>query len=366
MRIGIEAACCFSENSWDRSMGVYVRNILLELSKERCFHPFLFSHSFHEEARLELSKLYQLTTVEHTSLNWRNNAVNSLIKLYNINLAWFPFHVIPWFGCGIPIVTTVHDLSFIIKPHTSCPVTTSIYFFLALLNASVRSRRIIAISEATAADLRKYCPWASRKIRVCPHGMPDDVRALSTISARVNAGQNITKLLFLDGGNKRKELEKALMACEKISAAFPLQLVITGSVNHARARCLNYLGKIPDYVEFAGFVPRTELLQLISKSNMLLYLSQYEGFGFPILEALGLGCPVICFDGMAEREVGGEYVSLAKANDVTDLCSKIVSIIKSPPTADEVCKAKEHALQYSWVQAAKTHKEIFEEALLRC
>jgi len=267
----------------------------------------------------------------------------------------------------IPFVTTVHDLSFMIKPGQSTDIKTIGYFTLALMNALWRSRKILAISQTTANDIVRYFPWAKSKIRVAKHGLPDDCRGLGDLLLRSGGLARekviIAKVLFLDGGNQRKRLDLALKACASLANDWPLQLTITGNPNHAAYICRRTLGKVPSFVRLVGLLPRAELLQEMASSNVLTYLSHYEGFGFPIIEGMSLGAQVVALDGRAEKEVGGKLAIYSKSELPSDLAQAIAQGISDSFDPGKSSDIIAHARSFSWDESARVHLEAFQQAL---
>ena len=291
--------------------------------------------------------------------------MQNLVKNDGQNLAWFPFHVIPWFKSPLPLVTTVHDLSFMIKPQSS-GLITSLYFTAALANTLWRSRRVIVISEATAEDILRYFPWAKTKICIAKHGLPDDCRELSE-QLQVEGSfalrkPSAIKILFLDGGNARKRFDAALRACAILKHDFPLELVVTGNRDAVMAICYTTLGEIPDFVKPLGQLPRPELLRQFASANVLAYLSRYEGFGFPIIEGMSLGAQVVTLKGRAEMEVGGNMAIYSKSDAAEDIAHAVACAAKKSFDSKLRDGIVNHANSFSWDKSAKTHAEAFRQA----
>ncbi|MEI6070671.1 MAG: glycosyltransferase [Verrucomicrobiae bacterium] len=358
---------CFAPEWWPKGVANYARHILDRLCLDHGVTPLCFAKIFHPLAESVLPRSCKLQIVSGNSGTWRNTALKALAANHGTNLAWFPFHIIPWMRAPVPFVTTVHDLSFIIKSRSS-GLQATLYFTLALANALWRSKRVLAISDTTASDIIRFFPWAKTKLRVAKHGLPDDCRALSNqlfLSGKLARNQSAPiKILFLDGGNTRKRLDAALRACATLSHELPLQLVVTGNRELVCDICRRTLGTIPDFINSVGLLPRAALLQEIASANILTYLSHYEGFGFPIIEAMSLGTQVVTFDARAEREVGGAMAIYSRSDSLESLAEAIACAAKrsfEPLQSEALVK---HALSFSWEASTKVHVEAFQQALL--
>lgn len=193
---------------------------------------------------------------------------------------------------GLPQVTVFHDLQH--KRHPEFFRWFDLPFWRLLLWASAhKSRRLIAVSEATRDDLLKFYTLDARNISVVHHGVEPEFFELA--SRREDGGY----LLCASTTHPHKNHDRLLRAFQRLVREQPgLRLVLTGVkgfVTGEVERLVRELGLEPS-VELKGWVPRAELYELFRRATGFIYPSRFEGFGMPVLEAMAAGLPVACGD----------------------------------------------------------------------
>jgi glycosyltransferase involved in cell wall biosynthesis len=260
----------------------------------------------------------------------------------------------------MPFVATIHDYGFLKLGGNGMSLQSCLYLSSCLGNILLRSKTILSISEATTKGVLKRFPWARKKIITARHGLPNEVRELSEKMDFPFSGKprDSLRCVFLAGDNDRKRLDLALLACERINKATPLELVVTGSENRVKARAQAVLGFVPPFLRCVGRLSRPELLALYQASHVLLYLSYFEGFGFPILEALALGAQVICLPGEAEQEVGGDCVGYANPATPEKVEEKLREVLERSQNASAIREGVLHARSFTWGPSLEAHARV--------
>jgi glycosyltransferase involved in cell wall biosynthesis len=342
----------------DSGVALYIKHILRGLHAQYGLRAVCFGKEIAQECIRELPTGTEFYLSKNRPLVWRNTALQHLQKKWGCELAWFPFQIVPWFPC-MPFVTTVHDYGFLKLGGDGISLQSRLYLSACLGNLLLRSKRILSISEATTRGLVKRFPWAQKKIVTARHGLPDEVRELSGKMDFPFSGkpQDLIRCVFLAGENERKRFDLALLACERISRAKQVELVVTGSENRVKARAQAVLGFVPPFLRCVGRLSRPQLLELYQTSHVLLYLSYFEGFGFPILEALALGAQVICLSGEAEQEVGGDCVGYANPATPEKVEEKLREVLERFRNADTIPGGVFRARSFTWKNSLEAHAE---------
>lgn len=342
----------------DSGVALYTKHILQGMHEQNGVKTVCFAKRFTNECIRELPEGTEFYISKGLPFFWRNTALKHLQKKWGCELAWFPFQIVPWLPC-MPFVATIHDYGFLRLSGDGMSLRSRLYLSACLGNTLLRSNNIISISEATTRGIVRRFPWAAKKIVTARHGLPDEIRALSEKMDFLFPGKpaELFRCMFLAGENERKRFDLALLACERISKAVPLELVATGSEDRVKDRAQAVLGFVPPFLRCVGRLSRQQLLELYQTSHVLLYLSYFEGFGFPILEALALGVQVICLPGEAEQEVGGECAIYANPASPEKVEEKLREAFERCKSTDIIQNGVRHARGYTWQRSLEVHSK---------
>ena len=117
-----------------------------------------------------------------------------------------------------------------------------------------------------------------------------------------------------------------------------------------------------DGVTHIGFVSKTELVHLYRHAEALTFVSLFEGFGIPVLEAFGTGCPVICSNTTSLPEVAGGAALLCDPTDPGDIARRMAEIASDTKLRQElVSRGNERFGAYSWASAARNLQTALEQ-----
>ena len=342
----------------DSGVALYIKHILRGLYAQDGLRAVCFGKEIAQQFIRELPAGTEFHLSKDEPLIWRNTALKHLQKEWGCELAWFPFQIVPWLPC-MPFVATIHDYGFLRLGGDGMSLRSRLYLSACLGNTLLRSNTIISISQATTRGIVMRFPWAKKKIVTARHGLPDEIRALSEEMNFLFPGKptDLFRCVFLAGENERKRFDLALLACERISKAMPVELVVTGPEDRVKDRAQAVLGFVPPFLRCVGRLSRQQLLELYQTSHVLLYLSYFEGFGFPILEALALGVQVICLTGEAEKEVGGECAIYANPASPENVEEKLREALERCKNTDTIQTGVRHARGYTWQRSLEVHAQ---------
>ena len=243
-------------------------------------------------------------------------------------------------------VTTFHDLQH--KRHPEYFRWFDLPFWRFLLWAAAhRSDKLIAVSEATRADLLHYYRVPEQRVTVIHHGV--DPRFFS-----LNRSHTEPYLLCVSTLHPHKNLERLIRAFARRER--PERLLLAGVRGfHAQtieALILNL--ELKDRVEIKGWLPREELLHLYERAQAFIYPSTFEGFGMPVLEALAAGIPVACSNIPPIKEVAGDAALFFDPLDEEAIARAVDQILNDQPLRASLAKAgPERARPFTWRRTAE-------------
>jgi glycosyltransferase involved in cell wall biosynthesis len=271
------------------------------------------------------------------------------------------------------LVLTIHDLAFRLFPETAAHATRR---WLEALDRSLhRAARIIVPSEATRADLLEHYPIDPERVRVIPHGV--DVRRYGRPSegiirqARRRHGIDGPYLLFVGGIEPRKNLPAMVRAFAGLPDDLDARLVIAGGSVPWNPEGRQGLEKALDSlspsakrrVRLTGYLPEPEKVALLSGAEALVYASLYEGFGFPVLEAMAAGTPVLTSDLSSLPEVAGDAAFMVDPRSEEAISEGMERILRDGDLRARLAGAgRERVGAFRWEETARRTAQVLHEA----
>ena len=238
--------------------------------------------------------------------------------------------------------------------------------------ATVRSAAaIICGSEHSKRDLSEVYKISLAKVHVVPYGV-DHQRfrpgaALDQSWAR-RAGIREGYVLHVGELSHRKNIPALLRAVASLRSSgkwAARQLVLAGAESPGMLggreihRTIDELGLAADVV-LAGRVPDEYLPGLYAQASLLVMPSLYEGFGFPVLEAMAAGTPVVASNTSSLPEVAGTAAILVPPNDTVAMAEAMASVLEQPTCASELRrKGLAWAQQFNWQRTAAKTIEVY-------
>jgi glycosyltransferase involved in cell wall biosynthesis len=276
---------------------------------------------------------------------WEQTVLPLEASRYHLDVMFNPGFTAPILA-RCPCVTVFHDLQH--KRHPEHFRWFDLPFWRLLLWASARcSRQLIAVSEATRADLLHFYRTDPRRVTVIPHGVNAALSALDRTRIA-------PFLLCVSTLHPHKNLDRLIRAYARQKRDFRLVLVgMRGFHTAAIEKTIVELG-VADTVHVTGWIPREALYRLYARALAFIYPSTFEGFGMPVLEAMAAGIPVACSDIPPLREAGGGAVLFFDPLDEESIAAAIERIASDHVLRKTLAKAgRERARQFTWERAAE-------------
>jgi len=267
-------------------------------------------------------------------------------------------------------VFTMHDVSPFTHPHFY-PV--NIRRRLApLIQRGLRSAEvIICVSENCRQTTQELFGIDSKRLVVVPHGVSGDFKPLdkSAAAQRVKEKFNIDQpyILYVGKLEARKNISRLLRAYQQFrdETKLPHKLVLAGrrfwDLDDIDST-ISKLGIRNDIIEL-GYVPDGELAPLYSAAEVFVFPSLWEGFGFPIVEAMKCGTPVITSNVSCLPEVAGDAAELIHPESTEEIAAAMAKVLGNSHLREAmVRKGLVQAARFTWQETARKTISAYEAA----
>jgi glycosyltransferase involved in cell wall biosynthesis len=361
VRIGLD---CTSAVQQRAGIARYTRGILGALAGVGRAHDFVLvvggSDSGVEQA-LRLGENFSIRKLPLSerlwTILWQRLRVPLPVDLYTGALDVFhsPDYVLPPVRRGRKVVT-IHDLSFLRYPEGAEPSLRR-YLSSAVPRGAKEADLVLADSESTRRDVIELLGIRSGKVRVVYPGVSETFRPIEDpdklAAAKERYQLTLPFLLSVGTLEPRKNLIVLLEAYALLRRQVGLEhkLVIAGAPGwqyegiFRRVEDLSLEG----HVSFLNYVPERDLPALYCLADVLVFPSIYEGFGFPPLEAMACGTPVITSDSSSLPEVVGDAGLMVPADDGVALAAAVRELTESASLQARLAKkGLSRARQFSW------------------
>lgn len=242
-------------------------------------------------------------------------------------------------------IVTIHDAGVLATPQQYSFVFRA-YYAAAYKWMSRNSLKILTVSQFSKEEIKRYCAIPSEKIVVVHPGCDHLLK--------VPANDEVLKRFGLESGrfvlgvSSRSPIKnfEGLAQAWRLLGRRELKLAIAGRTNGRVFR--NSDQNSDSAINWLGYVSDGELRALYEAAAVFVYPSFYEGFGYPPLEAMSCGCPVLVSKCSALPESSGDAAVYCDPSSPEDIADKIASIVGDSSYSRMLReKGKQHAAQFT-------------------
>ena len=294
----------------------------------------------------------------------------ALARRERFDVVHSPAFVLPLLSGWPRHLLTVHDMTFFRMPQLHNRLRSSRPFLWAVRRSIRRANLITVPSRATqSAPLEEMPRLDPARIRVIPHGIEEHFSPAEPARVREaldRLGLPFSYLLFVGTLEPRKNLRLLVQSYRRLIAEQGIaeHLILAGKSGWSIDGLERDL-RSPDLagrVHRLGYVPHQDLLWLYRGARAFVYPSLAEGFGFPPLEAMACGAPVIAADNSALAENLSGAAELVRGNDAAQWTLALRALLASPQSCEELRrKGLARAAQFRWSRAAAAVLELYGE-----
>jgi glycosyltransferase involved in cell wall biosynthesis len=363
VRIGIEANALKNQ----AGTGVLARHLTADL-RARGHEVIEFTHGFSSEGAARRS-------------NWRR-WMNGLRQVFwtqvtlplaaarrRVDVLLCPAYVGPLLS-PVPVVLMVLDLTFLLEPQTGDRLYMR-YLQRLVPPLAKRARRVVTISQSAADEIARLVPAAAGKVNVA---YPGPGTMASTLPSPASGGGKAREaiggkyVLMVGTREPRKNYPRAIQAFAVFrNQGFPdWRLRIAGGPGWTSDDVGVEIARLGlgEAVIVMGQIPAATLADLYRGAGVLFYPSLYEGFGFPILEAMTSGCPVVTSNRSSMAEIGDGAVQLVDPLDPQSMAAGLTAVAgDAARRAQLVAKGFVRAGDFSWDRFAESVESALKAAV---
>lgn len=256
------------------------------------------------------------------------------------------------------VTATLHDLTCWIMPevHTIGNIEADRRFANAVL---LKADRLIAVSENTRRDAIRILNLHPDKVETIYSGVPDTYfDALAVPAAK-------PYVLYVGTIEPRKNIGLLLDSWMSLKASLreEYDLLIAGPAGWNSEKAMARLAAGTPGLRYTGYVPEKDLPGLTAGATAFVYPSLYEGFGFPVAQAMAARVPVVTSSTSCLPEIAGDGALLVDPKSQTELTNSLEQLLTSPSLREQLSSnGRARAERYRWNVCARQSLRFFERA----
>lgn len=291
---------------------------------------------------------------------WTQGRVSLEMLLKPPDVFFVPAHTIPLFHPKVTI-TTCHDIGFEIFPELYSQQELRYHRF-TMRFAIKNAQKIITVSNFTKQEMVKIYQVDPDKITVIHNGFSrkdlypsNDQEKIKNVLAKYKI--NSPYLLYIGRLEQKKNTPGLIKAYHLLkSRGLPHKLVLVGQFGQKSSEVKEVINKykLQNDVIFTGYIAEQEKPLILSGAEIFVFPSFYEGFGIPLLEAMGCGTPVVASRAASIPEIAGEAAVYFDPHYPEDIAEQIKKVIDNAELKNQlIAKGLEQVKKYSWERCAQ-------------
>ena len=275
---------------------------------------------------------------------WEHLVLPRLARRARLDVLHCPCYIGPCLGGGVPCVVTIHDTIALDHPRW-CTRSNAAYYHLAMKASARRAAEIVAVSRRTGRDIQRCLGVEGGKINVVYPGLGERFTSDATpgeqAALRDKYGLPDKFLLHVGNFEPRKNLGCLLRAVQLLRRKDgSCKLVLVGKRHWRTSELLGELSSAcgDEGVVRTGYVDRQDLPGVYRLAEAYVCPSLHEGFGFPPLEAMACGVPVIASDRGCLGETLGDAACTIDPTDPLDIADAIARVLSDAGFREELIR----------------------------
>jgi len=365
-------------------MRLYLQSLLTEFSGHAPQHQFiLFTPDWADPIVDSLPANVQVVGLPGVPMNRVQRIVYQQIVLPFVVLrqkldVFFATATVAPLLSVVPVVLAVQFIQFYQWPGAYGRARTA--YLKVFLPLSLRkARRAIIFTETAKQDLVRWTGVPANKVSVVPHGLSQDIWRLAQLrpdALEYKVGLSLTNgrpyFLYVSASYGYKNHSRLIQAFSvlKKRCRVPHILLLVGSeeaVSFSKLRTVAAQAGVADEVIFVGHLdPHERVSATYLGADVAVIPSLYETFGFPALEAMACGCPVVTSNSGSMAELAGDAAVLVDPYDINSIADGMERVLTDSTLRRRLVeRGRERVKMYTWQRSAEQTLRLLEEAARR-
>lgn len=294
---------------------------------------------------------------------WEQFVLPKLAKEHKVDILHSPANMAPLFYKGKSIVH-IHDLCFIVNPQWYSFAFRNWYRFV-IPRLVKKATRVITNSNNSRNDLLQYCKVPLDNISLVYWAVDDFFLKEEIPRAKSIDRPRKDYILYVGSLEPRKNIKLLVEAygiLRKKNPDIKTKLVLIGGESPLFAEFTLRIKEFKEDVILTGFVDEENLRTYYREAKLVVYPSLYEGFGFPPLEAMASGTPVVTSHSSSLPEVVGDAALTVDAHNAPGLALAITELLSDPQLREKlILKGYERVRKFTWERVARKILAIYHQ-----
>ncbi|MFH1535006.1 MAG: glycosyltransferase family 1 protein [Patescibacteria group bacterium] len=379
MKIGIDVRPLLEKDAG--GISVYTEKIIANLLRIDTQNEYLLFSNSYKKNTSNVENIFSEHNSEMKSFSYPNKILNASFRFLNepkidrilggVDIFFAPNINFLALSSKIKKVITLHDLSFLLYPNF---YSTKGRFWHKAVNVKKlveQFDRIIAVSEHTRNDILDILNVDDDKVVKIYPGVDSqfysngDDETRNSIRMKYNLPKNF--ILSLAALEPRKNIEMVIEAFEKFNSNCDTHLVLVGAALGSEQQINKLISEkgLDEHIHLLGYIPTKDKPALYQLADCFVYPSFYEGFGFPPLEAMSSGTPVIASYSSSLAEICGNSALLIDPHNVEELVEAFRHVLNNKEYAEGLSqRGKNQSAKFTWENSAKETLNLFQSLVL--
>ena len=343
---------------------------IIEKHPENEYH-FLFDRPFNN------SYLFQKTVTGHSIFpptrhpilthSWLQIGVRKFLQKNNPDV-YLSFDGHTPLKSKVPSIITIHDLAYLHYPEQNRWADRK-YYQTQMPRFVKQADHIITVSAFSKMDICSAFQLSEDKVSAIYNGVGLEFTPLSEnnkLEVRKQYSEGKPYFLYLGAIHPRKNVAGLIRAFDiyKKQNTSDVKLLIAGRLAWLSKSVKNTMEQTTHRKDiiFTDYILEKDLPQLIGAADVLCYLSLFEGFGLPIVEAMSSGVPVICSNRNAMKEIGGKAAELVNPENYAEIANAMHHVYSNVEKRQKMIAAGlKRGVDFNWDQAAEKYYRVIQK-----